>query len=149
MPDVDIDIASSRRDQVLAWVEERWGADGTGEAMVANRVTYRLPSAVQDLGRALGMPPELRDRLSRSLGRDHRHARPHHALEAEEVFTEVLGNAPVKRQLLRLLSLFDHKFFRHHAPHSGGVILSGEPLTHYRGQDTILKFYSAKQKTSC
>ena len=131
MPDVDIDIASSRRDQVLAWVEERWGADGTGEAMVANRITYRLPSAVQDLGRALGMPPELRDRLSRSLGRDHRHARPHKALEAEEVFTEVLGTAPVKRQLLRLLTLFDQKFFRHHAPHSGGVILSGEPLTHY------------------
>lgn len=131
MPDVDIDIASSRRDQVLAWVEQRWGADGTGEAMVANRITYRLPSAVQDLGRALGMPPELRDRLSRSLGRDHRHARPHQAFEAEEVFTEVLGTAPVKRQLLRLLSLFDRKFFRHHAPHSGGVILSAQPLTHY------------------
>jgi len=131
MPDVDIDIASSRRDQVLAWVEQRWGADGTGEAMVANRITYRLPSAVQDLGRALGMPPELRDRLSRSLGRDHRHARPHQAAEAEEVFTEVLGTAPVKRHLLRLLSLFDRKFFRHHAPHSGGVILSAHPLTHY------------------
>jgi error-prone DNA polymerase len=131
MPDVDIDIASSRRDQVLAWVEQRWGADGTGEAMVANRVTYRLPSAIQDLGRALGMPPELRARLSRSLGRDHGHARPHRAVEAEEVFTEVLGNAPVKRQLLRLLSLFDQRFFRHHAPHSGGVILSDRPLTHY------------------
>ncbi|WP_407571778.1 DNA polymerase III subunit alpha [Deinococcus altitudinis] len=131
MPDVDIDIASSRRDQVLAWVEQRWGADGTGEAMVANRITYRLPSAVQDLGRALGMPPELRDRLSRSLGRDHRHARPHQALEAAEVFTEVLGKAPVRRQLLKLLTLFDKKFFRHHAPHSGGVILSARPLTHY------------------
>jgi len=131
MPDVDIDIASSRRDQVLAWVEQRWGADGTGEAMVANRITYRLPSAVQDLGRALGMPPELRDRLSRSLGRDHRHARPHQAGQAVEVFTEVLGSAPVKRHLLRLLSLFDHKFFRHHAPHSGGVVLSGQPLTHF------------------
>ena len=131
MPDVDIDIASSRRDQVLKWVEQRWGADGTGEAMVANRITYRLPSAVQDLGRALGLPPELRDRLTRALGRDHRHARPHQADRAEEVFTEVLGNAPVKRQLLKLLALFDRKFFRHHAPHSGGVVLSAHPLTHY------------------
>ena len=131
MPDVDIDIASSRRDQVLAWVEARWGGDGSGEAMVANRITYRLPSAVQDMGRALGLPPELRDRLTRALGRDHRHARPHQAGQAEEVFTEVLGSAPVKQQLLRLLSLFDKKFFRHHAPHSGGVILSAQPLTHY------------------
>ncbi len=132
MPDVDIDIASSRRDQVLSWVEERWGgAQGSGEAMVANRITYRLPSAVQDLGRALGLPPDLRDRLSRALGRDYRHHRPHRAREAEVVFTEVLGEAPIKEALLKLLTLMEPKFFRHHAPHSGGVVLSRQPLTHH------------------
>ncbi|WP_119672673.1 DNA polymerase III subunit alpha [Deinococcus sp. RM] len=131
MPDVDIDIASSRRDQVLSWVEERWGLSGTGEAMVANRITYRLKSAIQDLGRALGLPPELRDRLSRSLGRDYGHLRPHRAREAGAVFTEVLGDAPVKDALLTLLERLEPKFTRHLAPHSGGVVLSSEPLTHY------------------
>ncbi|UQN08728.1 DNA polymerase III subunit alpha [Deinococcus sp. QL22] len=131
MPDVDIDIASSRRDQVLSWVEERWGNGGAGEAMVANRITYRLPSAVQDLGRALGLPPELRDRLSRALGRDFRHHRPHRAREAEVVFTEVLGDAPVKEALLRLLDRIEPRFVRHLAPHSGGVVLSSQPLTHF------------------
>ena len=72
--------------------------------MVANRITYRLKSAIQDLGRALGMPPELRDRLSRSLGRDYGFLRPHRAREAEPVFSEVLGNAPVKDALLNLLT---------------------------------------------
>lgn len=131
MPDVDIDIASSRRDQVLSWVEERFGLGGTAEAMVANRITYRLPSAVQDLGRALGLPPELRDRLSRSLGRDFRHHRSHRAREAETVFSEVLGEAPVKEALIRLLEQIEPRFFRHHAPHSGGVVLSSQLLTHY------------------
>ncbi|GHG39711.1 error-prone DNA polymerase [Deinococcus indicus] len=131
MPDVDIDIASSRRDQVLAWVEERWGLSGTGEAMVANRITYRLKSAIQDLGRALGLPPELRDRLSRSLGRDYGHLRPHRAREAEAVFTEVLGDAPVKDALLTLLEQVEARFTRHLAPHSGGVVLSSEALTCY------------------
>ncbi|GGS03933.1 DNA polymerase III subunit alpha [Deinococcus sedimenti] len=131
MPDVDIDIASSRRDQVLAWVEERWGLTGTGEAMVANRVTYRLKSALQDLGRALGLPPELRDRLSRSLGRDYGHLRPHQARDAEAVFTEVLGDAPVKQALLTLLEQVEARFTRHLAPHSGGVVLSSEALTHF------------------
>ena len=131
MPDVDFDIASSRRDQVLAWVEERWGLDGAGEAMVANRITYRLPSAVQDLGRALGLPPELRDRLSRALGRDYRHHRPHRAREAAPVFSEVLGEAPVKEALLSLLERMESKFVRHLAPHSGGVVLSGDSLTYY------------------
>ena len=131
MPDVDIDIASSRRDQVLAWVEERWGAGGVGEAMVANRITYRLKSAIQDLGRALGLPPELRDKLSRSLGRDYGFLRPHRAREAEPVFSEVLGEAPVKEALLGLLTLMEPRFLRHHAPHSGGVVLSAAPLTAY------------------
>ncbi|WP_240741837.1 DNA polymerase III subunit alpha [Deinococcus sp. KSM4-11] len=131
MPDVDIDIASSRRDQVLGWVEERWGAEGAWEAMVANRITYRLPSAVQDLGRALGLPPELRDRLSRALGRDFRHHRPHRARLAQVVFDEVLGDAPVKEALLRLLERIEAGFVRHLAPHSGGVVLGGEALTRY------------------
>ncbi|GGO38950.1 DNA polymerase III subunit alpha [Deinococcus humi] len=131
MPDVDIDLASSRRDQVLSWVEARWGGEGTGEAMVANKITYRLPSAVQDLGRALGLPPELRDRLSRALGRDFRHLRPHRAREAEVVFAEVLGEAPVKDALLSLLEKIEPGFVRHLAPHSGGVVLSASPLTHY------------------
>ena len=131
IPDVDIDIASSRRDQVLSWVEDRWGLSGTGEAMVANRITYRLKSAIQDLGRALGLPPELRDRLSRSLGRDYGHLRPHRAREAEAVFTEVLGDTPVKDPLLTLLEQMEARFTRHLAPHSGGVVLSSEALTHY------------------
>jgi error-prone DNA polymerase len=71
LPDVDIDISSSRREEVLAWAEKRFTSDG--EAMVTNRYTYRLPLAVQDLGRALGLPPELRDRITRRLGRDYRH----------------------------------------------------------------------------
>ncbi|MFC3604765.1 DNA polymerase III subunit alpha [Deinococcus soli (ex Cha et al. 2016)] len=131
MPDVDIDIASSRRDQVLGWVEERWGLTGIGEAMVANRITYRLKSAIQDLGRALGLPPDLRDRLSRALGRDYGHLRPHRAREAEVVFTEVLGDAPIKDALLTLLGQVETRFTRHLAPHSGGVVLSRESLTHH------------------
>jgi error-prone DNA polymerase len=128
-PDIDIDISSSRRDEVLAWVEERFGPQA--EAMVCNRITYYLPLAVQDLGRALGIPPEVRNRLSKALGRQHRHQRPHQALEALEAFDEVLGDAPVKETLMRLLRSMEPKFVRHIAPHSGGVILSREPLIHY------------------
>ena len=129
LPDVDIDIGSSRRDEVLAWVEERFGA--TTEAMVCNKITYRLPLAVQDLGRGLGIPPVLRNTLSKKLGRDYRHLRPHRAREAIAVFNEVLKNAPVKEVLLSLLELMEKGFVRHIAPHSGGVVLSRRPLAYY------------------
>ena len=128
-PDIDIDIASGRRDEVLAWVERRFGAKT--EAMVCNRITYYLPSAIQDLGRALGIPPDTRDALGKALGRQHRHRRPHHAHEAEDALREVLGDAPVLDQLLRLMRMMESRFVRHVAPHSGGVVLGREPLAHY------------------
>jgi error-prone DNA polymerase len=129
LPDVDIDIGSSRRDEVLAWVEERFGS--STEAMVCNRITYRLPLAVQDLGRGLGIPPVLRNTLSKKLGRDYRHLRPHRAREAERVFDDVLKDAPVKEVLLRLLESVEKGFVRHISPHSGGVVLSKHALSHY------------------
>jgi len=129
MPDVDIDISSARRDEVLAWVEERFGPDT--EAMVCNKITYRLPLAVQDLGRALALPPELRNRLTRALGRDFRGLRPNGAAKAEVALREVLGTAPVADTLLGLLAGMERKHVRHLAPHSGGVVLARDPLTHY------------------
>lgn len=128
--DIDIDISSSRRREVLRWVEERFGQESC-EAMVANRITYRLPSAIQDLTRALGLPPVQADELSRRLGRDYRHLRPGDARKALGIFEEVLGSAPVKDKLLDVLSLMERGMVRHLAPHSGGVILSREPILHY------------------
>jgi hypothetical protein len=129
MPDVDIDVSSARRDELLAWVEERFGA--TTEAMVANKITYRLPLAIQDLGRALGIPPEQRAQLTRALGRDYRHLTPRRAREAAPAFDEVLGDAPAKEALLDLLTRMEPRHARHLAPHSGGVVLARDPLTHY------------------
>src|SRR5690606_29511461 len=129
MPDVDIDISSARRDEVLAWVEERFGADT--EAMVCNKITYRLPLAVQDVGRALGLPPELRNRLTKALGRDFRGLRPASVAKAEVALREVLGDAPVADVFVDLLARMERGHVRHIAPHSGGVVLSRDPLTHY------------------
>ncbi len=127
MPDIDIDIASSRRDEVLAWVEERFSC----EAMVCNRITYKLPSAIQDIGRALGVPPDIRNLLSQKLGRDFRGLRPHQAGLAEAIFTEVFNAAPVKAIFMALLKKMERGMVRHVAPHSGGVVLSKQSISYY------------------
>ncbi len=135
MPDVDIDISSARRREVIRWVEERFGVDAR-EAMVANRITYRLPSAVQDVARALGVPPAQATALSKAFGRDYRALRPYRARDAQIVFDEILGDAPIKDTLLDVLSRMERGFVRHIAPHSGGVILSSESLFHYSPLET-------------
>jgi error-prone DNA polymerase len=130
MPDVDIDISSARRREVIAWIESTYGANG-GEAMVANRITYRLPSAVRDVARALGLPVTQVDELTRKLGREYRALRPHRARDAIEIFNEVLGDAPLMHVLLNVLERCDRGLVRHLAPHSGGVILASQSLEHY------------------
>ncbi len=131
MPDIDIDIASSRRTEVFTWIEQRF----PNSAMVCNRITYYLPSAIQDIGRAIGLPPKARDTLTHALGRDYRHTRPHRASDAQVVFDEILGEAPVKQVLIGLLKRIEKGFVRQVAPHSGGWVLSRYPLSHYSPQE--------------
>ena len=64
-PDVDIDFASSRREEVIQYVYERYGAEHTG--MVCNLVTYRARSAIREVGYALGFPRPLVDRVAKAL----------------------------------------------------------------------------------
>ncbi len=64
-PDVDIDFASSRREEVIRYVYERYGTEHTG--MVCNLVTYRARSAVREVGYALGFPRPLVDRVAKAL----------------------------------------------------------------------------------
>lgn len=53
-PDIDIDIESGRREEVIQYVYERYGRHHA--AQVANVITYRYRSAVRDASRALGVP---------------------------------------------------------------------------------------------
>jgi DNA polymerase III alpha subunit len=64
-PDVDIDFSSARREEVIQYVYERYGAEHT--AMVCNLVTYRARSAVREVGIALGFPRPLVDRVAKAL----------------------------------------------------------------------------------
>ena len=66
-PDIDIDIESGRREEVIQYVYGRYGRDRT--ALVANVISYRARSAVRDMARALGHPPARQDAWAKSLDR--------------------------------------------------------------------------------
>ena len=66
-PDIDIDIESGRREEVIQYVYGRYGRDRT--AQVANVIAYRARSAVRDMARALGHPPASQDAWTKSLDR--------------------------------------------------------------------------------
>ena len=64
-PDIDIDIESGRREEVIQYVYSRHGRHHA--AQVANVITYRSRSAVRDMARALGHSPDRQDSWSKQV----------------------------------------------------------------------------------
>jgi len=66
-PDIDVDIESARREEVIQHVYERFGRRHA--AQVANVISYRPRSAVRDAARALGYDVGQQDAWSKSIER--------------------------------------------------------------------------------
>ena len=66
-PDIDIDIESDLRENVIQYVYDRYGRDYA--AQVANVITYRGRSAVRDMARALGFSQGQQDAWSKQISR--------------------------------------------------------------------------------
>ncbi len=64
-PDIDIDIESDRREEVIQYVYQRYGRHHT--AQVANVITYRARSSVRDMAKALGYAPGQQDAWSKQM----------------------------------------------------------------------------------
>jgi len=112
IPDIDIDFAADRREEVIQYVYTRYGQSHA--AMVCNVVTYHPRSAVRDLGKVLGFPQLVIDRLAREEVAEwgiEPGAPPDHPL----------------RQLAGLVGQFEGSP-RHLSIHVGGMIITGPPL---------------------
>jgi error-prone DNA polymerase len=118
-PDIDLDIAHERREEVIQWVYQRYGREHA--AMVANVVRYRPRSAVRDVGKALGIPSTTLDRIARLL--------PHHSHVSGDVLLQagLDSETPLHRHLIRLSNDL-MGFPRHLSIHPGGFILGHEPV---------------------
>jgi error-prone DNA polymerase len=66
-PDIDLDIESDRREEIIQYVYQKYGRDCA--AQVANVITYRARSAVRDVARALGYSTGIQDAWSKQVDR--------------------------------------------------------------------------------
>ncbi len=118
-PDIDLDIAHERREEVIQFVYEKYGRDHA--AMVANVIRYRPKSAVRDVGKALGVPNVALDRFAKVLS--------HYEAPTEALFDHagLSHEAPASAHLMRLTAeILD--FPRHLSIHPGGFLLGHEPV---------------------
>lgn len=64
-PDIDVDFEHQRREEVIQYIYQKYGRERA--ALAATVITYRVRSAIRDVGRALGLDTQLIDALSKSL----------------------------------------------------------------------------------
>ncbi|WP_019876218.1 error-prone DNA polymerase [Sporichthya polymorpha] len=109
-PDIDIDIESGRREEVIQHVYERYGRRHA--AQVANVISYRPRSAVRDMAKALGYSTGAQDAFAKEV---HRYSGD--VSDTDDMPADVLELAG---QVAR--------FPRHLGIHSGGMVICDRPV---------------------
>jgi len=123
MPDIDLDFPRDIREVLIPRVHERYGADRS--ALVAAFPTYRPRGIVRDLGKALGLWPQEIEKVAETVGFHES------AGEMERDVAAALGRERAASQEWQaLLGLCDEAMGlpRHASQHSGGMVISTEPL---------------------
>ena len=125
MPDVDIDFDSERRDEVIAFIYERFGTDKV--AMVATVNTMHAPSAVRVVAKAYGYRPHEVDRLSKRIPWGHAGRLKEMLAERPELADHDFQHPHYGRMVDLAERLAD--FPAHLGTHLGGFILARDKLT--------------------
>src|SRR5215813_12409135 len=119
-PDIDLDLPSGdRREQVIQYVYQRYGR--LGAAMTANVITYRGRSAAREVGKTLGLPSALCDRLS-ALVSDWEYKDPGDSLLVHLREAGCDPEMPVMRHFAHLWTAIQD-LPRHLGQHSGGMVI--------------------------
>ena len=124
-PDIDLDLPSGdRREAVIQHVYRRYGRLGAG--MTANVITYRGRSAAREVGQALGLPRDMRDRLAKLVAN-------WGYQDPEELLTKHLPEAgcdPTAPRIRRFAMLWTRiqDLPRHLGQHSGGMVIAAGRL---------------------
>ncbi len=116
-PDIDVDFEHERREEVLQYLYDKYGRDRCG--MTAVVTTYRIRSAVRDVGKALGLSLDRVDTLAKNV----------EGYTAEPRFEErcrmsgIDPESPLGKQLCTLVEEI-LGFPRHLSQHVGGMVIT-------------------------
>ncbi|MGI8774799.1 MAG: DNA polymerase III subunit alpha [Actinomycetota bacterium] len=124
LPDIDVDVESHRRAEVLQHILQTYGSEQTAMCCMAD--TFRARMAIREVGKALGLPPEEIDVVAKAFPRIRATDIPKAMAALPELGRSNLNEARIAR-LFELCYEIDG-FPRHLALHPSGVILSSSDL---------------------
>jgi DNA polymerase III subunit alpha len=127
MPDFDIDFCQDRRDEVIRYVQEKYGRDRVAQIITFGKLQAR--AVLRDVGRVLAMPYGQVDRLCKLVPNN-----PAHPVTLEQA---IAGEPALQQQrdsddsVARLITiaLKLEGLYRHASTHAAGVVIGDRPLT--------------------
>ena len=147
MPDIDLDFEDDRRDEVIAYVSQKYGTDHVAQIITFGTLGAR--AAIRDVGRALAMSYGDVDRVARlvppapgmTLAR---------AMEENIELSNTYKEDTAVRNLVDSASMVEG-IARHASTHAAGVVIAKESLTGYvplqrvgksNGQELVMTQFS-------
>jgi DNA polymerase-3 subunit alpha len=127
MPDFDIDFCQDRRDEVIRYVQEKYGRDRVAQIITFGKLQAR--AVLRDVGRVLGMPYGQVDRICKLVPNN-----PAHPVTLDEA----IAGEPALQQMrdtddsvARLIAIAQRLegLYRHASTHAAGVVIGDRPLT--------------------
>jgi len=142
-PDIDMDFADDRREEVIHYVREKYGADHVAQIITFGVMKARM--AIRDAGRALGRTYQDVDRLAKLIPLGFTIAQ---TLEEVDEFKKLYQSDPEVKKLIDITKKLEG-VARHASTHAAGVVISQKSLTEYvplqfatRGDEEIVTQYS-------
>ncbi|MEO0385101.1 MAG: DNA polymerase III subunit alpha [Pseudomonadota bacterium] len=126
MPDFDIDFCQDRRDEVITYVQDRYGHDRVAQIITFG--TLQARAVLRDVGRVLEMPYGQVDRLCKMVPANP--ADPYtldRALKEVDTLRAAAQEEPIVAKLLDLAQRLEG-LFRHASTHAAGVVIGDRPL---------------------
>jgi DNA polymerase-3 subunit alpha len=126
MPDFDIDFCQDRRDEVIRYVEDRYGHDRVAHIITFGKLLAR--AALRDVGRVLGLPFGLVDKICKLVPNNP--AKPvtlAQAIEMEPRLKEARDGDPAVARMIEI-ALKLEGLPRHASTHAAGVVIGDRPL---------------------
>jgi len=125
MPDIDIDVTDVRRDEVLGYLQEKYGRRNVAHIITFGTMGAR--AAVRDVGRALGMSYAFCDKIAKLIPFNLK------LKKSIENITELAEMHQNNKDARRLLDSALHLegVARHASVHACGIVITKEELTEY------------------
>lgn len=127
-PDIDIDFADDRRDEVIQYVANKYGHDVVGHVITFGKMEAR--GAIRDIGRVLGMPYEDPDRVAKLIPNNpQKKTSIKQAIKAVPELNEYYKQDRFKKLLD--LAMRVEGTVRHSSVHAAAVVIADKPLQEY------------------